>query len=294
MRICDCKRYGIDVKSKKILGIAIDCSNCETIGENAPEPTTSYASATAVDTSVQHIEASCEMSFSLPEAPCKGNMYILVCECKSRKLQYFVYIVDMEGNIQHKEELKSLDSKLLGRAKIFCIKEPKRVFVLDVTGTNIDVHICDDQGKYVKSINMLPHLPVKGITDESVLPKVFTISQKGEIICSEGRCKLNVYSIDTEGTVMKTNEINVKYVVQDAALSTGRCIPLNNELDTSELIILCYTSVKFEYHLVIYTKNGELKEDIKLQNNSYDEAKLIFHRNGPVVLLDKNKLLYLK
>ena len=293
MRISDRKRYGIDVKSKKILGIAIDCADCETLGENVLEPTTSYASATAVDTSVQPSKATCEMSFSLPEAPCKGKMYILVCEYKSRK-QYFVYVIDMEGNIQHKEQLKSLDSKQLDLAKIFCIKEPKRVFVLDVTGTNIDIHICDDRGKYVKSINMLPHLPDKGIVYESVLPKVFTISQKGEIICSEGRCKLNVYSIDTEGTVMKTNEINVKYVVQDAALSTGSCIPLNNELDASELIILCYTSVKFEYHLVIYTKNGELKEDIKLQNNSYDEAKLIFHRNGPVVLLDKNKLLYLK
>ena len=287
MRISDYRRYGIDVKHKKILDIAIDCADCETNVENVseqPEPTTH--SGTAVETSAQSSEASCEMSFTFSETPCKGKMYILVCENKSTK-QYFVYVIGMEGNTLHKEELKALDSKQLDLAKIFCIKELERVFILDVTGNNIDIHICDDQGKYVKSINMIPHLPDKGNADEPVLPKVFTISHNGEIVCSEGRSRLNIYSIDTEGTVKKTNQINLKYVVQDAALS-------NNKLNAYELVILCYTSVTFQYHLVIYTKNGELKQDIKLLNNSYAKARLIFHQNGPVVLLDEDKLLYLK
>jgi hypothetical protein len=276
------RRYGVDDKRKiKILSMSIDCADCETPSENVTEPTASKASAQSSE--VQFGKTSCGFSFSLSNTPCKGKMYILASANESHR-KYFLYVIDMEGNIQHKEELKSLDSKKLEQTKIFCMKQ-KKVIILDVTGDNIDIHIFDDKGKYLKTIDMIAHLPYAGTVYFSK-PTIFTISYNGEIVCSEGRSKLNVYNIDEEGSSLeKTHEIKLKHAVQAVAS--------NHNLD--ELIILCHTSMLFEYHLVTYTKStGELKQDIKLQNGNYQEAKLIFHKSGPVVLLDKHKLLHLK
>ena len=52
-------------------------------------------------------------------------------------------------------------------------------------------------------------------------PTIFTISYKGEIICSEGRSKLAIYNIEEDGgSLRKADElIEVKYVVQAVAFN---------------------------------------------------------------------------
>jgi hypothetical protein len=279
MKISDHRRYDVDDKHKiEILSMSIDCTDCETPSENVTEPTASKASTQSSE--AQFGKTSCGFSFSLSNTPCKGKMYILASANESHR-KYFLYVIDMEGNIQHKEELKSLDSKKFEQTKIFCMKK-KKVIILDVTGYNIDIHIFYDKGKYLKTIDLIQHLPYAA----HFKPTIFTISYNGEIVCSEEPSKLNVYNIDEEGSSLdKTHEVKLKHAVQAVAF--------NHNLD--ELIILCYTSVLFEYHLVTYTKSTrELKQDIKLQNGNYQAAELIFHKSGPVVLLDKDKLLHLK
>jgi hypothetical protein len=290
------KRYGVDGKRKrKILSISIDCVDCQTPDENATEPTTSEASAEA---SIQSSEASgqsseapaessnasaqsSEASFSLPHTPCKGKMYFLTADESNRpgRVKYFLYVTDMDGNMQHKEEeLGFLESPQLVQAKIFCISE-KKLIILDVTGHVI--YICDNKGKHLKSIDMTAQFSNAYFSRSAI----FTISYNGEFVCSEGRNKLNIYNIDEEGSsLQKIHEIKLKHVVQAVAF--------NHVLD--EMILLCHTSVLLQYYLVIYTKAGKLKQEIKLQNGNYRKANLIFHRNGAVVLLGNQQLLHLK
>jgi hypothetical protein len=284
MKISDHTRYGVDDKQKiKILSISIDCADCKTLSKDATEPTTSTASAQSSEASAQCSEVTSGVTYSQPNTPCKGKMYTLAYTNESGG-KYFLYIIDMEGIIQHKEQLKSLYKKKLEQAKIFCIRT-KKVVLLDVTGDKLDIHIFDEKGKYLKTINLISHLPHAGTVYYSK-PTIFTISYNGEIVCSEERTKLAIYNIEEDGSsVKKANElIEPKYVVQAVAFNH----------DSDELITLCHTSVSLEYHLVIFTKAGELKQDIKLQNGDYRDAKLIFHRNGPVVLFDNEKLLHLK
>ena len=268
MKISDHTRYDVDKMHKtKILSVSVDCDSCVTMA-----PTTS-------ETSAQSSEAT---SHSQPNTQCNGKMYILA-STKERK--YFLCIIDMEGTIQHKEEqeLKPLYKKRLQQARIFIIRK-KKIVILDVSGDRIDIYIFDQKGKYLKTIDLIPHSPVGG--SSYTKPTIFTISYNGEIICSEGRSKLAIYNIEEDGgSLRKADElIEVKYVVEAVAVN----------YESDELVILCYTSVLFEYHLAIYTKAGELKRDIKLQNGSYRDAKLIFNRNGRVVLLDASKYLHLK
>ena len=251
-----------------ILSIAIDCVDCSTV--NVTEPTTSQ------ETSVQSSLAS----FSLLHSSCKGSEYILTAVQDSKPVQYFLYANSMnaDGVVRHNEELNFMQSAELVQAKIFCM-EQKKLIVFNVTKKM--VHICCNQGKQLGTIDLSKELRYTYFRK----PTIFTISYNGEIICSEGRSKLAIYNIEDDGSLRKANElIEVKYVVQAVAF--------NHESD--ELVILCYTSVLFEYHLAIYTKDGELKRDIKLQNGSYRDAKLIFNRNGRVVLLDAGKYLHLK
>ena len=269
MRISDHTRYDVDKMRKiKILSVSVDCDSCVTMPSTTSEATAQSSEATT--------------SHSQPNTQCNGKMYILA-STKERK--YFLCIIDMEGTIQHKEEqeLKPLYKKRLQQARIFSIRKNK-ILILDVSDDRIDIYIFDEKGKYFKTIDLIPLLPVGGISYTK--PTIFTISYNGEIICSEGRNKLAIYNIEEDcGSLRKAEElIEVKYVVQAVAF--------NHESD--ELVILCYTSVFFEYHLAIYTKAGKLKQDIKLQNSSYRDAKLIFNRNGRVVLLDASKYLHLK
>ena len=249
--------YVDDSKKRKMLSISIDCTDCNTSV-----------------TSTQSSEASCELSANLPSTPCKGKMYILAAFESGKRVQYFLYVIDMDGTIHHLEQLGFLENDQLLDATISCIRQEKLI-ILDITSTCI--YICDNKGKYLKTIDLGSAYFRKST--------IFTISHNGDIVCSEGRTKLAIYNIEEDdSSVRKANElIELKYTVQAVAF--------NHESD--ELIILCHTLFK-QYHLVIFTKAGELKQDIKLQNGDYRDAKLIYHRNGPVVLLDNEKLLHLK
>ena len=221
------------------------------------------------------------------KSQCNGKMYILA---HTKKRKYFLYVIDMNGVIQHEEEqeLKPLYKKRLQKARIFCIRK-KKVVILDVSTDvsndthTIDIYIFDEKGKYLKTIDLNLHLPAE--YRNYITPKIFTISYNGGIVCSQGRNKLAFYNIEEDGSSLKKEDdlIEVKYVIQALAF--------NHKSD--ELMILCYTSIVFQYHLVIYSKAGELKKDIKLQNGDYSDAELIFNQNGRVVLLDKYKLLHL-
>jgi hypothetical protein len=264
MRISDHTRFDVDTMHKmRILSISVNCDDCK----NDTEATTNDASAQFSKAAASH------------KSQCNGKMYILACT-KERK-HYFLYVIDMNGVIQHEEKQKliPLCKKRLQKARIFCIRK-KKVVILDVSKDTIDIYIFDEKGKYLKTIDLILHLPANNIT-----PKIFTISYDGEIVCSEGQNKLAIYNIEEDGSSLKKADelIEVKYVIQAVAF--------NHKSD--ELIILSYTSIVFQYHLVIYTKAGELKKDIKLQNGDYSDAELIFNQNGRVVLLDKYKLLHL-
>ena len=246
-----------------MLSISIDCADCNTS-----------------DTSAQSSEYSCELSLNLPNTPCKGKMYILAAASNpgSGRVRYFLYITDTETIDHLVEQLVFLEKEQLLDATISCIRQEKLI-ILDVTSTHI--HICDNKGNLLNTINMTVQLGNTYFRKSTI----FTISYNGDIVCSEGRSKLAIYNIEEDdSSVGEANElIELKYMVQAVAF--------NHESD--ELIILCHTLFK-QYHLVIFTKAGEFKQDIKLQNGDYRDAKLIYHRNGPVVLLDNEKLLHLK
>ena len=257
------KKYCVDNERKRnILSISIDCTtNC-----NSSEAS-----------------CCCKFSFSMPHTPCKGNLYVLAASGQAgKRVRYFLYVINVDETIHNKEQLAFLESDQILQAMISCIKEEKLV-ILDITSSKI--YICNNKGKHFKTIALTAVLS-HGYFRKSTK---FTISYDGEIVCSEERSsKLNIWNIDEENSSLEnTNTAGIKVkklVVQSVAF--------NN--DSNELIILGYTSVFSEYHLVIYTKAGELKEDIKLQNGDYRDAKLIFNQSGRVVLLNKFSLLHLK
>ena len=262
-------KYNVDNNPKtEILSISIDCGDCQTPEENVAQPSTSEATAQPV-----------EDAFSLPQTACKGRIYILTAYHLNTRVKYFLYVLGMDRTKQHnKEELVFLESPQLQQVKIFHLRQEKLI-ILNVTKKLL--YVCDDREKHLKTINVTEQL--RNANDFCKFP-IFTISHNGEIVCSEGRSKLNVYQINEESSRLeKTTAIALKHVVQSIAF--------NHQSD--ELIILCHT-VLHEYHLVIYSKNGELKQNIKLQNGDYREAKLIFQRNGRVALLDNYSVLHLK
>ena len=286
--------HGIDAKipkKQKILSVSTDCTgcDCETPTEDTRESTS------AEDVSVesnddpsqpsasQHSKDGCEVSFSFSSKSCKASKMYLVTRKKGEK-QYFLYIINMDGNIEQQVELKSLDNKELKQVRIFCIKN-RKVIILDVAEGNLDMHIFNYEGKYLKTIDMKQYLTKRRFSRVTI----FTISYNGEIFCFDEKSKLTIYNIDEENEIPKTNETILlkNYVPQSVAF--------NRKFE--ELIILCHTSrlSRPQYHLLIYTRSGTLEKDIKLRDNAdYREAMLIYHQNGPVVLLHNQQLLHLK
>ena len=285
--------HSIDAKipeEQEILSVFTDCTgcDCETPTEDTTESTGSVESNDdpSQPSASQHNEDGCEESFSFSSKSCKASKMYLVTR-KKREKQYFLYIINMDGNIEHQVELKSLDNKELKQVRIFCIKNGK-VVILDLTEDNLDMYIFNYKGKYLKTIDMMQYLTKRRFSRVTI----FTISYNGEIFCSDEKSKLTIYNIDEENNIRMTtgNEIILlkNYVPQSVAF--------NRKFE--ELIILCHTSVPLRlsphYHLLIYT-SGTLKKDIKLRDNAnYREAMLIYHQNGPVVLLHNQQLLHLK
>ena len=262
-----------DDSGRKIVSIAIDCTDCKTSTES------------------QHGETStqpCTASSRLTSLVCHGKMYILARSKSQDGFHYFLYVVDMNGKTEHSKKLGYLQRSTteFQTVKIFCISGQKLV-ILEFTRGATSLRICNNEGGVEEKINMTAELrnPLY----------VSSIAYNGEIVCSNGESMLNIYNINekrgTEKPPSKTTEIEIKRTVQAVAY--------NHELE--EFIILCYVraSLKLEYYLVTYTKAGQsiqLIQDIKLNNanHEYEKAKLICHQNGPAVLLDNHKLLYLK
>ena len=186
----------------------------------------------------------------------------------------------MDRTKQNEKELRFLESHSPWpqQVTIFNFKEEKLI-ILNVT-RNV-IFLCDDNGECTKTINTTDQL--RKANKFCNFP-IVTFLYNGEIVCSEGRSKLNVYNINEKTScLVKKKTISVEHVVQ--------AITYNHQSD--ELIILSRTYALHEYHLLIYTKGGTLKKDVKLQNGDYREARLFSHRNGRVVLLDNHKLLHL-
>ena len=261
-----------DDSGRKIVSIAIDCTDCKTSTESQHGETSTQSSPTPRLTSLI----------------CRGKMYILVRGEFQGNVRYFLYVVDMEGKKEHEEELGFLErisSTEVPKVKIFCINDQKLI-ILDVTRRLI--HICDNKGMEKNTIDATAYLS----NIKASRPPIFTYN--GEMICLESKMnflsKINVYNIviDEKGSSLeKTREIKVKRAVQAVAFQ-----PFDHKSD--EIIILCYT-LSLQYHLATYTKDGELIQDIKLHNGKYWLAGLICNPNGPTIaLLDDFKLLHLK
>ena len=313
MKISDDKQYIIHAKNQIMLSISTDCADCEAHREDKTKLTTSAedvsdesnndlsqpSEVVAQSSAAQHSKDSCEVNFSFSSKSCKGKLYILARNTgPGRQKQYFLYIINMDGGIQHQVELKSLDNKELKQAKIFCIRN-RKVVILDITEDNIDMYIFNYEGKYLKTIDMKQYL-TEGFFGKLT---IFTISYNGDIVCSEEKSKLTIYNIDEENNIQKTsNTIKLSKEGQYVSTCVPQSVAFNRKFE--ELIILCYTSIPLslsrpQYHLLIYTTSGTLKKDIKLRDNgtnngSYGEAALIYQQNGPVVLLDNHQLLHLK
>ena len=207
-------------------------------------------------------------------------MYILTARRFDTLVKYFFHILGKDGTKQNEKELGFLESHSPRPQQVttFNFKEEKLI-ILNVT-RNI-IFLCDDNGECTKTINITDQL--RKANKFCNFP-IFTSLYNGEIVCSEGRSKLNVYNINEETScLVKKKTISVEHLVQ--------AIAFNHQSD--ELIILSHTFALHEYYLLIYTKGGKLKKDVKLQNGDYREARLFSHRNGRVVLLDNHKLLHL-
>ena len=217
----------------------------------------------------------------LPQTACKGNVYILTAQYFDTCVKYSLNVLGVDGTKQHnREELRFLESygSRSEQVKIVNFREEKLI-IINVTRKVI--FVCNDKGEYLKTIDITAQL--RKANNFCNFP-IFTFLYNGRVVCCEGRRKLNVYSINEESScLIKTTTIPVKHVVQTVAF--------NHQSD--ELIILCRALLLCEYYLLIYTEDGELKKDIKLQNGDYRAARLISHRNGRVVLLDNHKLFHL-
>ena len=208
-------------------------------------------------------------------------MYILTAQHFDTRVKYSLNVLAVDGTKQHnREEMRFLESYGSGpeQVKIVNFREEKLI-IINVTRKVI--FVCNDKGEYLKTIDITAQL--RKANDFCNFP-ILTFLYTGEVVCCDGRRKLNVYSINEESSCLtKRTTIPVKHVVQTVAFNH----------QSKELIILCRASLLYEYYLLIYANNGTLKKDIKLQNGDYRAARLISHRNGRVVLLDNHKLFHL-
>ena len=256
---------------KKVISISIDCSDCKASTKSECGETTAQSSETS-------------SGLSRPPA-CRGKMYILARNKLNGIFRYYLYVIDLNGTKLLEEELEFLEKKEASDARIFCVKDEKLV-ITEYTRRVFCVRIWSKEDKLMEAINM---------TKQLSNTQIATISHNGEIICFplDEKNRLNIYNLNEEGRSheqppSKTSTIDLKRTVKAATYS--------DEL----IIIICYAySYRMgldQYHLVTYTKDGQLMQDIKLDNASdkYGKAKLISHGNGPVLLFDDGKLLYLK
>ena len=259
-------------RGRKIVSISIDCSDCK------------------VSTKSQRDEASAESSEtnrSPSRPPCRGKMYILarMYSALNESFCYYLYVVDMSGRKLHEDEIDALEKPAVTEQEvtIFCIKDKNLLIIEQARQAQAILRIWNKEDKVKETIKMTKQLENNQIS---------TVSFNGEIVCSShDQNRLNIYSLNEEGRNLeqpppKISTIDLKRTVKTVTYSDELVIIICNAYN--------YLMEQYEYHLVTYTKDGQLIQDIKLNNDKYGGAKLISHGNGPVLLLDNYKLLYLK
>ena len=267
------KWYSFEEKRhRKIISVSINCSDCKASTKSKCGETSTRSS---------------ETSPGLSHPACRGKMYILARSKLKGIFRYYLYVIDLNGRKLLEEELEFLERMAteVSEVRIFCIKD-KKLVIIEHIGRAIYVRIWSEEDKVIETIDMTKQL---GNT------QIATISHNGEITClpHNEKSRLNIYNLNEGGRSLeqapsKTSTIDLKRTVKTVTYS--------DEL----MIIICYAysyrTRLYQYHLVTYTKDGQLMQDIKLDNanGKYGRAKLISHGNGPVLLFDNDKLLYLK
>ena len=254
-----------------IVSIAIDCTDCKT-PLDSPFLTSTQSNAAG-----------------LPSTDCHGKMYILTQKKLKNNFHYFLNMVNMKKKTENKYPLEYLQrsSTKVAWVRIFCLRDRKLV-IMESAATKqvVWVRICNHKGELQEKINM---------TAQLVDTNIFSISYNGEIVCSNGEGTLKVYDLSeeriSEKPPSKSCQIKIDHDV--------KAVAYNHELE--KLFIICHRcTLKWAWsnqcHLRTYTKAGKLLQDIELSyaNDKYENTKLICHPSGPIVLLDNDKLLYLK
>ena len=222
---------------------------------------------------------------------CKNKVYVLAfyeSEGQNQSVRVFVlFVIDIRGKLLHKTELTCLPrrntrEKLL--CKIICIKE--KILIFDALRR--EVYLCTKEGDLETRLDVTKQ-------NIKVTFSTATVTDRNEIILLEQPNKIHFYSIDEDRFLddlgfeasNKVYSIIFNYVAKEVILLC-KAVPS---------LIRMFTQRPQEHYLTCYAKTGELHQDMKLQDNRCDfweNARLISHPSGPVVLLDKNRLLNLQ
>ncbi len=221
---------------------------------------------------------------------CRNRVYVLATYTSEGESVFVLLVVDVQGKLLHKAELTCLPRRKMSvriGGKILCTKN--KVVIFDIC--RCQVYLCNSKGELEKPLNIARQKP-------RLIPTTATISSdENEIIVLGKPNKIHFYNINDDS------------FLDDKSFETCnevRAIAFNHV--SNEVTLFCKDGRNSRgYHLMRYAKTGELQQDqprshrlqqdIKLQENSFgcwENASLISHPSGPVVLLDNNRLLNLQ
>ena len=209
---------------------------------------------------------------------CKNMIYILATYISDGELVFILFVVDIQGKLLHKAELTCLPRrKISENVSVKIIFTGNKIVIFE--NSRRKVYLCNKEGELEKPLNITE-------TNGRISLVTATISDENEVMILQKPNKIHFYSINDDRFLHD----------QSFEVRTG-VIGLTFNHFSTEAILLCKDGKNPRIHMLRYTKTGELQQDIELrddENEFWKNARLISHRSGRVVVLDKNKLLNLQ